>query len=376
MRRSWMIVLSLCAVMAAQARAGGTKVHTVGKDGLKIESKIDADDPKTKVTEPNVNVTVELPAKTFQIKLTSGAKYRIDLIGPDLDPVLAIQDGTGKQLAFDDDGGEGLNSRLDFVAPADATYKFVCASLKGTGNITLTVKQTATGKTGTGGGATGKEVKFEGQVADSDPTIKVGNKEFHGKLHEVKMAAGKKYQLDMVKKDGSIDPLLFLQDKSGKILAVDDDGGGFPNARIIFQCVKDDTYKLFAAALTGEGGYTLTIKEVALSATEAKVHEVNAGGLKIEGKLNKDVRSIIYQVKMEAGKTYVIDMISPDQKALDPYLRLLDSSGKQLAEDDDGGEGLNARITFSATAAGTYRIVATSFGKFGNGDFTLEVRQQ
>jgi Bacterial pre-peptidase C-terminal domain len=378
MRRRWMIALSLCAVMAVQARAGGAKVHTVGKDGLKIESKIDADDPKIKVTEPNVNVSVDLPAKTFLIKLTNGAKYRIDLIGPDLDPVLAIQDGTGKQIAFDDDGGEGLNSRLDFVAPADATYKFVCASLKGTGNITLTVKQTATGKTGTGdgGAASGKEVKFEGQVANSDPTIKLGNREFHGKPHEVKMAAGKKYQLDMVKKDGSIDPLLFLQDKTGKVLAVDDDGGGFPNARIIFPCVKDDTYKLFAAALTGEGGYTLTIKEVGLTGQEAKVHEVGAGGLKIEGKLNKDVRSIIYQVKMEADKNYVIDMISPDQKALDPFLKLLDSSGKQLAEDDDGGEGLNARITFRAPAAGTYRIIATSFGNIGNGDFTLEVRQQ
>jgi len=375
MRRSWMIVLSLCAVMAAQARAGGTKVHTVGKDGLKIESKIDADDPKTKVTEPNVNVTVELPAKTFQIKLTSGAKYRIDLIGPDLDPVLAIQDNSGKQLAFDDDGGEGLNSRLDFVAPADATYKFVCASLKGAGNITLTVKQTGTGKTGTGGGA-GKEVKFEGQVTNDDPTITFQNREFHGKMHEAKMAAGKKYQLDMVKKDGSIDPLLFLQDKSGKVLKVDDDGGGFPNARIIFACEKDDTYKLFAAALTGEGGYTLTIKEVAASGAEAKVHEVGAGGLKLEGKLNKDVRSIVYQVKMEADKNYVIDMISPDQNALDPYLKLLDSSGKQLAEDDDGGEGLNARISFRAPAAGTYRIVATSFGNVGIGDFTLEVRQK
>ena len=180
----------------------------------------------------------------------------------------------------------------------------------------------------------------------------------------------------MVKKDGTIDPLLFLQDKTGKILAVDDDGGGFPNARILFQCVKDDTYKLFAAALIGEGGYTLTVKEVALSAQESKVHEVGAGGLKIDGKLDKTVRSVTYQVKMEAGKTYVIDMISPDQKALDPFLRLLDSTGKQLAEDDDSGDGLNARITFRAPAAGNYRIVATSFGNFGVGEFSLEVRQE
>src|SRR5579862_6480339 len=74
-----------------------------------------------------------------------------------------------------------------------------------------------------------------------------------------------------------------------------------------------------------------------------KVYEVGKDGLKITGELGK-VWAITYKVKLEASKTYVIDMISPDQKVLDPFLRLLDAKGKQLAEDDDGGEGLNARI--------------------------------
>jgi hypothetical protein len=30
----------------------------------------------------------------------------------------------------------------------------------------------------------------------------------------------------------------------------------------------------------------------------------------------------------------------------DAYLRLEDSTGRQLAADDDGGDGLNSRITF------------------------------
>ena len=81
-------------------------------------------------------------------------------------------------------------------------------------------------------------------------------------------------------------------------------------------------------------------------------------------------------MKLAEGKTYVIDMTSPDQKALDPYLRLQDAAGKQLAFDDDSGGGLNARITFRAPATGTYRIVATSFANAGRGEFTLMVREQ
>lgn len=376
MSRRSLVLVALCALSPVAASRAGDKIHVVGKDGLKIEGKIAAGDPKVKVTEPNVNVSVDLPAKTFQIKLKGGAKYRIDLVGSEIDPVLAIQDESGKQIAFDDDGGEGLNSRLDFTAPADAAYKFVCASLKGTGAFTLTVSST--------GGATkvvGKEMKFEGQVAQTDPkvlAIIIMNKgpELPSQLHEVKLVAGKRYQIDMVKKDNGLDPFLILQNKTGNQIAFDDDGGGDLNARIQFQCPKDDTYKIYAAALAGEGAYTLTIKEIALSKDETTVHNVGADGLKIIGKLNNATRSITYQVKMETGKTYVIDMTSPDQKALDPYLKLLDPNGKLLAEDDDGGDGLNSRITIRAPATGTFRIVATSFAGVGNGEFRLEVRQE
>jgi hypothetical protein len=373
MRRSWMM-LTLCAVVVSQAQAGGDKVHTVGQGGLKITGSIDLDDPKVKVTEPNVNVTVDLPAKVHQVKLQAGAKYRMEIKAPDLDPVLVVQDSAGKQLAFDDDGAGGgsLDSKLDFVAPKDATYKIITASLKDAGAFTLTIMQTAGGKTG--GIGVGKGMTFQGQVAQGDPTVKVGNREFPAKVHQVKLAAGKKYQIDLVKNDGDIDPLLVVQDKTGKTLAYDDDGGGSLNSRLTFPSPRDDTFKIYAAALSGEGAYTLTVREVALSKDEAKIHEVGEQGLKLNGTLSKDVRTITYQVKMTAGKTYVIDMVSPDQEKLDPFLKLLDPSGKQIAQDDDGGGGLNSRITYEARVTGTHRIIALPL--IGAGQFTLEVRVQ
>jgi tetratricopeptide (TPR) repeat protein len=104
------------------------------------------------------------------------------------------------------------------------------------------------------------------------------------------------------------------------------------------------------------------------------VHEVGTG-LELKGNLDAQTPSLAYQVKLAAGKAYVIDMVSPDQQALDPYLFLHDAAGKKLAEDDDSGGGLNARIVFRAEQDGTYRIQATSFNA-GRGAFTLTVREQ
>ena len=104
------------------------------------------------------------------------------------------------------------------------------------------------------------------------------------------------------------------------------------------------------------------------------VHEVG-NGLELRGQLDKQTSSLVYQVKLSAGKTYVIDMVSPDQKALDPYLVLTDAAGKKLAEHQKSGGRLNARITFRADQAGAYRIQATTFNA-GVGPFTLTVREQ
>jgi eukaryotic-like serine/threonine-protein kinase len=104
------------------------------------------------------------------------------------------------------------------------------------------------------------------------------------------------------------------------------------------------------------------------------VHEVGQG-LELRGQLDKQTPSLFYQVKLAAGKTYVIDMVGPDQKALDPYLVLTDATGQKLAEDKKSGDGLNARIVFRAEQAGTYRLQATAFNG-GAGAFTLTVGEQ
>jgi hypothetical protein len=83
----------------------------------------------------------------------------------------------------------------------------------------------------------------------------------------------------------------------------------------------------------------------------------------------------VHPFKMEAGKTYVIEMHSREgnPKVFDPYLRLEDAGGKVLAQDDDGAGFPNARIVFEAPQAGEYRIVATTFAPGMTGKYTLTV---
>jgi len=59
--------------------------------------------------------------------------------------------------------------------------------------------------------------------------------------------------------------------------------------------------------------------------------------------------------------------------ATDPYLWLMDANGNIIAQDDDGGEGLNALIKIYLEAGTPYTIRAGYFA--GGGEYTLAVRK-
>jgi len=85
-----------------------------------------------------------------------------------------------------------------------------------------------------------------------------------------------------------------------------------------------------------------------------------------------------YDFKMEEGKTYVIEMKAMESKPgsvsrINPFLQLLDPAGKEVGRDDDGGANKDAKLTFTATQTGTYRIVATTMTGLQVGAYHLTV---
>jgi hypothetical protein len=81
----------------------------------------------------------------------------------------------------------------------------------------------------------------------------------------------------------------------------------------------------------------------------------------------------VHTVTLQQGVRYVIDMRSVD---MDSFLRLENANGTQVASDDDNGPGhRNARIVFTPTQTGTYRVIATTFSSDVTGGYGLSVRQ-
>ncbi len=113
--------------------------------------------------------------------------------------------------------------------------------------------------------------------------------------------------------------------------------------------------------------------------TRPKVLAVTVGKAFRDQLTEDDSRDVIrthchcktFSVRLEAGHTYTIDM---ESKQVDAYLRLESERGTNLAEDDDSGGNLNARIRYRAMTSGTHYIVATTY-KEGTGEFVLRVQE-
>jgi hypothetical protein len=361
-----------------------------GGDAAKpIEGNVQQNDPKVEIQVGGQ--TIPLPAKVHTLKLDGGKKYQFDLVAKDeLDPVVVVQSSDGKQLGFNDDVRPGdLNSRLILDIAKSGSYKVYAASLNGEGKYVLTVKQVGAGGAGGGDQPAGKGLTLKdgmltvnGSVDNDDPKVNVSIPGVNqpiplsSKLHAVNLPAGN-YQFDIMSTD--FDTFLVIQDKNGKQLAFDDDGGEGLNSRLKFQVAKADTYKVFVAALTGAGDFKLTIKSLGKGAAkggEGKLLDIGVRGARVEGALSREVKSITYRVKLEQGKSYVIEMNSANQDELDPFIEVHDANGQRLAQDDDGAGDLNSRLVFRAPESGTYVILARSFNNSGVGDFTLSVKQQ
>lgn len=79
-----------------------------------------------------------------------------------------------------------------------------------------------------------------------------------------------------------------------------------------------------------------------------------------------------FNLPVQAGRTYVIELNRLPGQTIDPYLYLEDANFNILAHDDDSGGNLNARIVYTATRTEQLTIIVTSFSG-GTGAMNLTV---
>jgi Ca2+-binding RTX toxin-like protein len=83
-----------------------------------------------------------------------------------------------------------------------------------------------------------------------------------------------------------------------------------------------------------------------------------------------------FQVTLTAGTTYRFNLAGTDSgfgTLFDPYLRLYNSAGTELAQDDDSGPGYESEILYTIATTGTYFLAAGAYADQGAGTYALGV---
>ncbi len=310
------------------------------------------------------NVETPGDADWFAVTLTAGATYTITLNaagGSQLDPLLRLYNSAGALQATDDNGGGGGNGSLTYKATATGTY-YVSAAAADSGNgastgaysvavaqVVIADDYTATtattGKLAIGSSATGT-VETSG---DSD-------------WFAVTLAAGTSYRFDLAPAQGSqLSSQIKIFNSAGTVLATGAAGTG-GTSQLTYKATTAGTYYVSAGAgNTSTGAYALAAAVQVtddFSATTATNGKVTVGGA-TAGTIESAGDADWFAVTLTAGATYTIEVKGAAGSLVDPLLRLYNNAATLLDTNDDGGGGLNARLSFKAAAGGTYYIAAS-----------------
>lgn len=200
-----------------------------------------------------------------------------------------------------------------------------------------------------------------GEITDATPEI---GYTFSGSAGDVILA-------EMTALNDQLDSYLQLLAPDGAVLAADDDGGRFLNARLgPLELPTDGDYTLVATRCCPGGGFTEGPFELSFDLTDLPVEATpepqepgdNAlsYGEPVTGEITAETPEVTYTFAGSADDVVTMTMRELSG-GLDTYLILRDPAGNQLTVDDDGLGNLNSRIgPYALPQDGTYTVVATA----------------
>lgn len=185
--------------------------------------------------------------------------------------------------------------------------------------------------------------------------------------------AGQRIRVSANRPEGSsLDPMVEVYAPGQtEYIARDDDGGGYPNARVEFVAPRSGTYTIRILSFGSSAGqYDVRFEPVVATAQVSNLSTVNNGRFDnsvptVGGSHYRD-----YRVQLSAGQDIVLRMDSP---TFDSVIRVFvagEEGGQPLAVNDDFGGTLNSGLLFRAPRSGVYTIRATELSH-GDGAYTL-----
>jgi formylglycine-generating enzyme required for sulfatase activity len=194
----------------------------------------------------------------------------------------------------------------------------------------------------------------KGRITKADAEFKHPEISFRARRFEIKLQAGKAYQLTMNSQE--IDSVLVLLDRTGIMLTFDDDSGGNLNALLNYIAPRDDTYTVVAGSLKGTGSFVLAIREQPVGGDPKEIlarRQANAAVALL--RLNQPARvwPLLKHSPDPRVRSYLIHRLGPLGADADTLV-------KRLGEEPD--------VTIQ-------RALLLSLGEFGEKDFPPAARQ-
>lgn len=171
------------------------------------------------------------------------------------------------------------------------------------------------------------------------------------------------------------DPYLRLLNAAGALIRANNNDGFSRNSLITFTPSSSGIYYLDAGSFQRRkrGSYTISATVSVSVLDDFAGSSATTGLLAIPGSLNGNLETRNdrdwFRLNLTAGQTYTFNLDSGT--LTDPYLRLRNSVGTEIAFDDDSGEDRNSLITLIPPSSGPYYLEAGSFNDSGSGTYMV-----
>ncbi len=328
----------------------------------------------------------------YRLDLDAGVNYEFALLGASSgvgnleDPLVALYDAAGVELAFNDDAPGTLDSLLEFRPISDGTYYVSAESYDGASAGSYRLSMAASGGGGGGGDLPG-DVTTPAVIAPGEAVADVLETPGDVDWFATELFAGTTYTIALrgaASGGGDLsDPLVALFDAVGREITFDDDGGVDLDSELVFTPQDSGIYYVSAESYEGlfAGSYTLELDAAGTGERDILPGDPSTTarlpvGSALAGTLDFNGDEDWVRVSLRAGVEYQIDLegVSSGQGTLeDPVLGVYDAFGGLIASDDDAGAGLDSQLFFTPTATGDYFLAAAGFGGVETGTFLLSI---
>ncbi|MEL7432978.1 MAG: PPC domain-containing protein, partial [Chloroflexota bacterium] len=257
----------------------------------------------------------------YEIELEEGQEIEISVESDDFDTYLKLFDEDGDEVASDDDGGEGLNSTIEYEVEEDGTYIIEVGSFPNgsdaTGDFELSVEET-------------------GNSSDDDDDEEAEEEDEDSDSGDADMAIGEEIEVDtddldelevtfeaeegdvvtiLVRPEADIDVTVQLLDPDGDEIALFD---GFRDPAIIRQLLEDDG--LYTIVLEERDGDELD-DEIEIEILEAEILDLNDGPQTVTLDANYQIDYMVFEA--EEDVQYVLSITTEDTPDSTVYVDLL-----------------------------------------------------